>query len=339
MSALANQSFKHCVFLYIFYFIKLNPKIRLVVMDPSSQQRIGTNSSRPSRNIKKDQSQSDQRKGSPTREVVVSEKPKSSIVEKAVQRLKNGGNKSVTLLLCDSRLTDDDVQYLAKNIKLSTSIRTLSLFDTNLTVTGAKLLSEALSSQDCLTMLDLGHNKIGSQGVEAFCNALIRNSSLRTLGLANTGMGNSGATAMAHVMRINCTLTEVYLNSNQISDEGAKELAGALVFNDRSRLSKLFLFGNEMTDVGIGEFQKLLQDSPEVEERVPLSESMCVALALGMHPRVGEESAILHLAGEQQCPVKGDKKIRRQVCFPTSFSPPLDFFLGLVRAAERVSAA
>lgn len=283
-------------------------------MDPAAQWQ-SSNSSRPSRNNKKDLAPSDQRRISPTREVpaVPTEKPKNSIVEKAVQRLKNGCNKSVTLLLCDTRLSDDDVQHLSKNIKQSTSIRTLSLFDTHLTVNGAKLLSEALSSQDYLTMLDLGHNDIGSQGVEAFCNALIRNSSLRTLGLANTNMGNSGATAMAHVMRINCTLTEVYLNSNHISDEGAKELAGALVFNDRSRLSKLYLFGNEMTDVGIGEFQKLLQDSPEVEERVPLCTEMTLALALGMQSRVGEDSAILLLSGEQQCAVKGDKKARRQV--------------------------
>jgi hypothetical protein len=283
-------------------------------MDTTSHDsRLLNSSSLASRASKKDQAHGDQPQPTKEGSTSNSEKPKNLIVEKALNRLKNGGNKSVTLLLCDTRLSDEDVNLLARNIKLSNSLRTLSLFDTHLTMSGAKALGEALSSQDFLTMLDLGHNEIGSQGVEAFCNALIRNSSLRTLGLANTNMDNAGATAMAHVMRINCTLTEVYLNSNRISDEGAKEIAGALVFNDRSRLSKLFLYGNEMTDIGIGEFQKLLQDSPEVEERVPLSPEMTLALVLGTHPRVGEESPILHLAGDQPCAVKGEKKARRQV--------------------------
>ena len=79
---------------------------------------------------------------------------------------------------------------------------------------------------------------------------------------------------MAHVMRINCTLTEVCLNSNHITDKGTKELVGAPVFNDRSRLSKLFLFGNDTNDLGVKGFPscKLLQDrdSSDVEKRVPL---------------------------------------------------------------------
>ena len=94
------------------------------------------------------------------------------------------------------------------------------------------------------------------------CNALIHNTSLLALGLARTAMGDSGATAMAHVLRINCSLTEVtlitcfasvrdgvwqvYLNSNDITEEGATDLSGALLFNDSSRLSKLYLYGNPL---------------------------------------------------------------------------------------------
>ncbi len=84
-------------------------------------------------------------------------------------------------------------------------------------------------------------------------NALIHNSSLLNLGMANTKMEDGGATAMSHVLRMNCSLTEVYLNSNNITEVGAQELAGALLFNDSSRLSKLFLYGNDLREAGINE--------------------------------------------------------------------------------------
>jgi hypothetical protein len=66
--------------------------------------------------------------------------------------------------------------------------------------------------------------------------------------------------AMAHVLRMNCSLTELYLNSNNITEHGAAELAGALLFNDSSRLKKLFVFGNPLGEAGIHEFTKLRQE-------------------------------------------------------------------------------
>eukprot|EP00961_Rhodomonas_salina_P029216 393841-Rhodomonas_salina.1 len=130
------------------------------------------------------------------------------------------------MLLCDTKLADHDITFLAPTVKTTTWLRSLSFYGCNLSLSSAKLLADALASHESLTMLDLGQNELGAQGVEAVCNALIHNSFLRTLGLANTKMGDQGATAMAHVMRINSCLTEVYLNSNGIQQEGANELAG-----------------------------------------------------------------------------------------------------------------
>jgi Ran GTPase-activating protein (RanGAP) involved in mRNA processing and transport len=160
--------------------------------------------------------------------------PPSPLCKRAAQHLKDG---SRSLILCNNKISDDDMYHLAQAIKSSSSLRCLSLFDAQLSLQSTKLLCSALASQDSnLTMLDLGHNRLGCEGVEAVCNALIHNGSLLTLGLANVGMGDKGAALVADVVRMNCTLTEVYLNSNNIQEEGARELAGALVFNDRSQV-------------------------------------------------------------------------------------------------------
>lgn len=148
----------------------------------------------------------------------------NKMVEAAVNRVKDQGKQA--MLLCDTKLADHDITFLAPTVKTTTWLRSLSFYGCNLSLSSAKLLADALASHESLTMLDLGQNELGAQGVEAVCNALIHNSFLRTLGLANTKMGDQGATAMAHVMRINSCLTEVYLNSNGIQQEGANELAG-----------------------------------------------------------------------------------------------------------------
>ena len=46
--------------------------------------------------------------------------------------------------------------------------------------------------------------------------------------------------------------------------EGASELAGALSFNDHSRLSKLFMHKNPLGEDGVRELQKFLEDCPKV---------------------------------------------------------------------------
>jgi len=216
----------------------------------------------------------------------------SEAVKRAAQNLKDG-NRS--LILCNRKLTEEDMHVLAPAIKAS-SLRSLSLFDTQLSIGSIKMLCRALASHDSLTMLDLGHNRMGSEGVEAVCNTLIHNSSLLTLGLANVGMGDKGAALLADVVRLNRTLTEVYLNSNDIQEEGAKELAGALVFNDHSQISELYMFGNNMGEAGVAEMLKLLEDAPEAEENVPLDAEKALAFAMGTHSRLGAGCHIQLLA-------------------------------------------
>lgn len=57
-----------------------------------------------------------------------------------------------------------------------------------------------------------------------------------------------------------------------------------MIFNNKSQISELYLFGNEMGE-GEGEFQKLLQEVPEAEENVPLDIVMTLAFAMGTHTR------------------------------------------------------
>jgi hypothetical protein len=46
--------------------------------------------------------------------------------------------------------------------------------------------------------------------------------------------------------------------------EGASELAGALSFNDHSRLSRLYVHNNPLGPEGVEELGKFLQDCPKV---------------------------------------------------------------------------
>lgn len=209
---------------------------------------------------------------------------KLKMVQNVVERMQRGVKEVV---LCDTKLADEDVALLAAEVKKTGDICSLSLFGCQVSESAAKSLANALASHQSLTMLDLGRNKLSALGVEAVCNALIRNSSLKTLGLAGNGMGDSGATAVAHVLRINRSLTEVYLNSNDIQAEGASELAGALSFNDHSRLSKLFMHKNPLGPEGVRELQKFLEDCPKAEERVALDDDRALALAMGTHARLG----------------------------------------------------
>ena len=115
---------------------------------------------------------------------------KLRMVQKVVERMQRGVKEVV---LCDTKLTDEDVAQLAAEVKKTGEISSLSLFGCQVSESAAKSLANALASHQSLTMLDLGRNKLSASGVEAVCNALIRNSSLKTLGLAGNGMGDSGA--------------------------------------------------------------------------------------------------------------------------------------------------
>jgi len=228
-----------------------------------------------------------------------SEKAKHSVaIQNCLKRLadaKDGKRDLKMLLLCDVKLSDADINALTPAVKTSTSLRSLSLYGSGITASAAKVLAEALASHEFLTMLDLGCNALGAKGVEDVTTALLHNSTLLNLGMGSTDMQDAGATAMSHVLRMNCSLTEVYLNSNNITEVGAQELAGALVFNDSSRLSKLFLFGNPLGEAGINEMVKLRNDSPYAQERVPMSEQMALMFMMGTHERLGASSAVLRL--------------------------------------------
>jgi Leucine-rich repeat (LRR) protein len=165
---------------------------------------------------------------------------KMRLIDRVVDKMQKDTGALKEILLCEMKLTDDDMALLATEVKKTGSVCSLSLFGSQISEKAAESLASALASHKSLTMLDLGRNKLNTSGVEAVCNALIRNSSLKTLGLAGNAMGNqgarpspqprpaaraalstrpgcgAGATAVAHVLRVNRSLTEVYLNSNDI---------------------------------------------------------------------------------------------------------------------------
>ena len=255
---------------------------------PELSREVSTDSVKSGNSFKAAKPEDKAKPGAGTEKAKASTAIQNSL--KRLQDAKDGKRGLKMLLLCDIKLTDADISALAPAVKTSTCLRSLSLYGCGITATAAKQLASAIASHESLTMLDLGNNAIGAKGVEDVSNALIHNSSLLNLGMACTDMQDAGATAMSHILRMNCSLTEVYLNKNNITEVGAQELAGALLFNDSSRLRKLFVYGNPLGDAGINEFKKLSQEAPMAQERVPMSEAMALAFVMGMHERLGAGS-------------------------------------------------
>jgi len=84
---------------------------------------------------------------------------KLRMVQKVVERLQRGVKEVV---LCDTKLTDEDVAQLAAEVKKTGDITSLSLFGCQVSESAAKALANALASHQSLTMLDLGRNKLRS---------------------------------------------------------------------------------------------------------------------------------------------------------------------------------
>ena len=66
-----------------------------------------------------------------------------------------------------------------------------------------------------------------------------------------------------------------YERDAPVQAEGASELAGALSFNDHSRLTKLFMHKNPLGEDGVRELQKFLEDCPKVRSPSLSGQKLC----------------------------------------------------------------
>jgi len=103
-----------------------------------------------------------------------------------------------------------------------------------------------------LRCLSLGRNKIGPAGAEALAAALFRGAmpNLEMLHIDLNPIGNQGVAALATLLRKRPAFKALNLGSCGIGDEGVASLVANLGKDDFKKLEMLYLYTNQLTDVG-----------------------------------------------------------------------------------------
>jgi len=130
---------------------------------------------------------------------------------------------------------------------------------------GLDFFQNALLQNRCLQELLVKSNNITAKGIKLLCQGLANNTSLRVLDLcANPKIGDKGAQTIANEflwpLRARTNLRELYLAECLIGDAGACELARVFNGTPPSRLERLDLSRNQISNRGAGCFQGPLQD-------------------------------------------------------------------------------
>ena len=182
-------------------------------------------------------------------------------------------NPTVRVLrLASSRITNEGLDTLAKDLCKNTTLKTLALIcdgvgfksESPSKFTG---MAEMLASNDKLEKLNLSHNPLGSDGVTWIAEALESNKGVKHFYLNKTDCGDEGAAALAKILGVNKTLESLHLCNrpndsvlqNNIGDEGAAALADVLKEHNSS-LRELHLCRNKnITDKGLRKLIETVQ--------------------------------------------------------------------------------
>ncbi|XP_062872603.1 NLR family CARD domain-containing protein 3-like [Trichomycterus rosablanca] len=188
----------------------------------------------------------------------------------------------------------------------------------NLTEKSCAALASVLSSDCSLRELDLSMNQLGDLGVKVLVTGL-RNpqcrlemlstgsSCLKELDLSKNELHDSGVKLLAEGLKSpHCKLETLRLEWCSITDEGCTALASALLSNPSSLLRNLYLYINELGEMGEEPLCNLLKDSNCNLEKLELkvasvSEEVGAALTLA----VALNPSTLMKELDVYCPAKG----------------------------------
>ncbi|CAF2228112.1 unnamed protein product, partial [Rotaria magnacalcarata] len=122
--------------------------------------------------------------------------------EKLRQLITNTTDKS-TLNLSSSKLTDRDMEIVAKELEINRSLTKLRLFTNQISDIGAQHLADALRTNTTLTDLELYDNQIGTDGLEHFADALRTNKTLNILTMHGNKVKDQEAGFIADKLKTN----------------------------------------------------------------------------------------------------------------------------------------
>jgi len=124
-----------------------------------------------------------------------------------------------------------DAQYLARNIRVSQTLVSLSLPCNMIDDELVKVLMGGLSYGHMLTHLDLSHNKIGDRGARRLASLLDPDYCVQTLDLSDNQIHANGCMHLGAHLAENMTCSVLNLRLNRCEDNGVSHLFQDLCVN------------------------------------------------------------------------------------------------------------
>eukprot|EP00401_Gymnodinium_catenatum_P004403 CAMPEP_0117535500 /NCGR_PEP_ID=MMETSP0784-20121206/40966_1 /TAXON_ID=39447 /ORGANISM="" /LENGTH=543 /DNA_ID=CAMNT_0005332027 /DNA_START=21 /DNA_END=1652 /DNA_ORIENTATION=+ len=138
-----------------------------------------------------------------------------------------------------------DAQYLARNVRVSQTLVSLSLPCNMIDDELVKILMGGLSYGHMLTHLDLSHNKIGDRGARRLASLLDPDYCIQALDLSDNQIHANGCMHLGAHLAENCTCETLNLRLNRCEDNGVSHLFQDLSVN--KYLKTLNISCNDLT--------------------------------------------------------------------------------------------
>lgn len=182
-------------------------------------------------------------------------------------------------------IDDACLKLLTAGLDNNKTVQCLDLRSNEITGAGMEHFGEMMFKNKSLRRLDLSHNHFGSPGIWHLGDKITSNVTLQILTLIDCRLGDEGAKAIGNLLRFNTGLSHLDIQENNISDRGVDEIcrglgknralhflgmqyndisnAGAMSFGKslkgNSALKTLYLYGNRVTEKGLGDAVAAMQ--------------------------------------------------------------------------------
>jgi hypothetical protein len=195
-----------------------------------------------------------------------------------------------------------DAQWLARNIRVSQTLCSLSLPCNMIDDELVKVLMGGLSYGHMLTNLDLSHNKIGDRGARRLASLLDPDYCLQKLNLSDNQIHANGCMHLGAHLAENITCEDLNLRLNRCEDNGISHLFQDLCVN--KYLKNLNISSNDLTVRCLPYMNSMISENTSITD-LDLSANPLYTEAEAEEERkalpeaagAGEESSMTNAAG------------------------------------------
>jgi len=239
-------------------------------------------------------------------------------MDRAVSRISDALRVNTTLrtlvLEAADGIGEAGVRELARSLDEgeNTTLQKLNMRYTNFGAQSSTAIANMLKKNTTLTCLQLDKGKSGPVLAQEIARALSHNTSLTSLNLVYNKIGDEGATHLAAALAHNTTLKHLHFYENGILDEGTVALGLALKNSPSLAASGISIKlhkGVDHWEKGLGYYWQQLGLPPvarstnwpndkvvsffrHVQQEERDRRDRRLALAMGLHPRLGREAGM-----------------------------------------------